>query len=172
MVRKHYENQNGSGSYSQKNPNRRRKSEQHGRNTNYQNNNMNQKPEAQNLQQNVIQGTNVQDRARSEVNSHDQNFPQHAQGNTGHGSGRTKAGLRGVKAYEPRSRDSGQQRGYSRDRNREMSSQRPKHSRFSGRYPGIYRNRPEETIEDIKQDIIRLEKEIDLEIKEIKSLKL
>ena len=39
-------------------------------------------------------------------------------------------------------------------------------SRFSSR------NRSEETIEDIKAEIIRIEKEIDLEIKEIKSMKL
>jgi len=41
----------------------------------------------------------------------------------------------------------------------------------SGRY-GNSRNRAEETIEDIKRDIMRIEKEIELEIKEIRSLKL
>ena len=35
-----------------------------------------------------------------------------------------------------------------------------------------YRNRAEETIDDIKEDILRIEKEIDMEIKEIKNLKL
>jgi hypothetical protein len=33
------------------------------------------------------------------------------------------------------------------------------------------RNRAEETIDDIKHDILRLEKEIELEIREIRSLK-
>jgi hypothetical protein len=127
MVRKHYENQNGTGSNSQKSPNWRQKSEQHGRGANYQNNSKNQRQEAQNLQHN---------------------------------------------AYEARSRDGGQQRGHSRDRNREVMSQRSRQLGFSGRSPDNYRGRSEETIEDIKQDIIRLEKEIDLEIKEIKSLKL
>lgn len=37
---------------------------------------------------------------------------------------------------------------------------------------GTLRNRADETIDDIKEDIVRLEKEIDLEIKEIRSMKL
>jgi hypothetical protein len=37
---------------------------------------------------------------------------------------------------------------------------------------GALRNRADETIDDIKEDIIRIEKEIDLEIKEIRSMKL
>jgi hypothetical protein len=127
MVKKHYENQNGTGSYPQKTPNWRKKSEQHNRSANHQNNSKNQRHEAKNPQQNT---------------------------------------------YEPRSRDGGQQRGHNRDRSREMISQRSRQSGFSGRSPDNYRSRSEETIEDIKQDIIRLEKEIDLEIKEIKSLKL
>ena len=47
---------------------------------------------------------------------------------------------------------------YYRDRNND---------RFSS-----VRNRADETIDDIKEDIVRLEKEIDLEIKEIRSMKL
>lgn len=126
MVRKHYDNQNGDGSHTQKNSNRHQRPEHHGKSANHQNNNRAQRQEAQNVQK---------------------------------------------KAFEPHSRDSGHQRGYNRERSRETDSQ-SRHSGFSGRYPGNYKNRSEETIDDIKQDIIRLEKEIELEIKEIRSLKL
>ncbi|MGE5613951.1 MAG: hypothetical protein ACM3XR_06045 [Bacillota bacterium] len=126
MVKRHYENQNGDGSSTQKNSNRHQKPEQHGRIANYQNNNRIQRSESQNIQK---------------------------------------------KAFELHSRDSGQQRGYSREKGRETESQ-PRHSGYSGRHQGNYKNRSEETIDDIKQDIIRLEKEIELEIKEIRSLKL
>jgi hypothetical protein len=64
-----------------------------------------------------------------------------------------------------------------RDRNRDKdgerdNQQRPFSNAAGGRFSSISRSRAEETIDDIKEDIIRLEKEIDLEIKEIRSLKL
>jgi hypothetical protein len=127
MIRKHYGNHGDSGSYSQKNSNKRQRSEQHGRGANNQGNSRNQKQE-------------------------DQNFHQ--------------------KASELRSRNNSQQRGYSRDRSKETVAQRQRYPGSSGRSHESSRNKSEETIEDIKQDIIRLEKEIDLEIKEIRSLKL
>ena len=47
-----------------------------------------------------------------------------------------------------------------------------KYNNRNRRYGNSLRNKPEETIEDIKDDIVRLEKEIELEIKDIRSLKL
>ena len=73
-------------------------------------------------------------------------------------------------------RENGQNKGYYRDRNR--NNDRDAHRRqypsapSGSKYGNIQRNRADETIDDIKEDIIRLEKEIDLEIKEIRSLKL
>jgi hypothetical protein len=70
-------------------------------------------------------------------------------------------------------KEGGQNKGFYRSRESERDSQprqrtvQPSGSRYSG--PRI---RAEETIDDIKEDIIRLEKEIELEMKEIKSLKL
>lgn len=46
----------------------------------------------------------------------------------------------------------------------------PRNYHYSGRR--VERVKAVETVEDIKKDIIRIEKEIDLEIKEIRSLKL
>lgn len=61
-------------------------------------------------------------------------------------------------------RENAPNKGYYRDRNRNKPVN-------SGRFINN-RNKAEETIDDIKEDIVRLEKEIELEIKEIKSLKL
>lgn len=77
--------------------------------------------------------------------------------------------------HENNPRESGQGKSYYRDRNKdtERDSQPRQYPSASGaRYSPGFRNKPEETIDDIKQDIIRLEKEIDLEIKDIKSMKL
>ena len=66
-----------------------------------------------------------------------------------------------------RPREGGQNRGYYRDsQQRQHSSSQPSAPRYSSR------NRVEETIDDIKEDIVRIEKEIEMEINEIKSLKL
>lgn len=74
-------------------------------------------------------------------------------------------------------RDNGQNRANYREKNKENDRDcRPR--QYSGtsstphKYGNSLRNRAEETIDDIKEDIIRIEKEIDLEIKEIKSMKL
>lgn len=61
-------------------------------------------------------------------------------------------------------RDGG--RPYYRDNQRQHSSSQGQYQRNAGR------SRTEETIEDIVMDISRIEKEIELEIKEIKSLRL
>ena len=82
-----------------------------------------------------------------------------------------------AKQHEQHGRESGQQRGYYRDREKPRDSERDVQPRQhsgaqQGRYGNNQRSRAEETIDDIKQDIIRLEKEIDLEIMEIRSMKL
>jgi hypothetical protein len=74
---------------------------------------------------------------------------------------------RGDRPEGGRPRDGGQNRGYYRDRdNQPRQHQQSSGPRFNTR------NRAEETIDDIKEDITRIEKEIELEIKEIRSLKL
>jgi len=80
------------------------------------------------------------------------------------------------KVRERDSRDNTQSRGYYRNKNKDNSrgndNPQRQHS-SSGRYGGNnHRSRAEETIDDIKEDIVRIEKEIELEIKEIRSLKL
>lgn len=45
-------------------------------------------------------------------------------------------------------------------------------SSFQNAQPRISRVKTEETVDDIKADIVRIEKEIQLEIKEIKSMRL
>lgn len=62
-------------------------------------------------------------------------------------------------------KESGQQRYSHRDNQHRQNSSGHSYSRYG-------RTRAEETVDDIKLDISRLEKEIDLEIKEIKSLRL
>jgi len=85
-----------------------------------------------------------------------------------------------------REQTSGRNRDQSSGRNREQISYRDR-SNISGRsglsrqnyqqnYTGGIRNpvkyKAEETVDDIKEDIARLEKEIHMEIKEIRSMKL
>lgn len=78
--------------------------------------------------------------------------------------------------HENNSREAGQGKGYYRDRNKDADRESQPRQYPSppggGRFNPNLRNKPEETIDDIKEDIIRLEKEIELEIKDIRSLKL
>jgi len=93
----------------------------------------------------------------------------------GHLQAASKGFNRGSRTHEQQNRESGQQRSFNRDRLRdnERDAQPRQHSAMSGgRYGNALRNKAEETIDDIKLDIIRLEKEIELEIKEIRDLKL
>lgn len=120
-----------------------------------------------------------QNRTQNSAKSPDAQNPGTAQNNHFHSG--SKNLNRGSKAHDQQAREngqqpreSGQQRSYYRDRVRDNDKdvQPRQHTAASaGRY-GALRNRAEETIDDIKLDIIRLEKEIELEIKEIKSLKL
>lgn len=57
-----------------------------------------------------------------------------------------------------------------REEKRDRGREKRQYSRIGSNYS--QRNAANETIDDIKEDIVRIEKEIRLEIKEIKSLKL
>lgn len=63
-------------------------------------------------------------------------------------------------------KDAPQGKNYGRDNSRQPHAGHPSQGRYNNRV------KAEETVEDIKADIHRIEKEIQLEIKEIKSLKL
>lgn len=106
--------------------------------------------------------------AQKNQNRH-QKSEQHGRGANSNRTKKAETQNSQKKAFE---RDSGQHRGYNRERSRETDFQQTRYSGFSGRHTGNYKSRAEETIDDIKQDIIRIEKEIELEIKEIRSLKL
>lgn len=103
-------------------------------------------------------------------------FGQNQRGQSSHQQGGTQSdGAKGYRDAQGRSNGQsmkGQQERYYREKNRE--SDRDNHHKGSSgsRFVNIIKNRAEETIDDIKEDILRLEKEIELEIKEIRSLKL
>jgi len=84
--------------------------------------------------------------------------------NQPHGQSQARRGAQASKQNGGNMREGISNKGFYRDRNRNKST-------GSGRYANN-RGRAEETIDDIKKDIVRIEKEIELEIKEIKSLKL
>lgn len=125
-----------------------------------------------------------QDRGQERSQSMDQNQPAGANQGQSHQQNQMrspernrmsdKAQAQGMKGQGERhegghSREQGQGKGFYRDREgapRQHSGNVP-----APRYNNS-RNRSEETVEDIKEDILRLEKEIELEIKEIRSLKL
>ncbi len=92
--------------------------------------------------------------------------------NQGHQSG-PRNNNHGSRSHDGYNKESNQSKGYYRDRNREdRDTQSRRHSSSScGKHSNMKRNRAEETIDDIKHDILRLEKEIELEIREIRSLK-
>jgi len=69
-------------------------------------------------------------------------------------------------------RDNNQQRNFNREMPNRDNSPRPSYSNQSSASRHYNRIRSEETIDDIKSDIIRIEKEIELELKEIKTLRL
>ncbi len=161
----------------EKNQGGQQRSEQPRNRSNYQRYNQGQRSHNQNRTQNSTKNPDVQNPANKEAQGQNQNTAQNSHFQSG-----SKNYNRGPRAHEqqPREngqqpRESGQQRGYYRDRVRDndRDAQLRQHSAASGgRYGNALRNRAEETIDDIKLDIIRLEKEIELEIKEIRSLKL
>lgn len=92
---------------------------------------------------------------------------QHRGGNYG---GSNYQGHRGSgdQGFRRENRDNSQNRNYNRDN----ASKHGSPSSHSGQQRYNNKVKTEETIEDIRVDISRIEKEIELEIKEIRSLKL
>jgi hypothetical protein len=77
---------------------------------------------------------------------------------------------KGPRSHDAYSRDNSRQRGYYRDKGK--GTDRNHQQKYSGgRYGNTHKSKEEETIEDIKRDILRIEKEIELEIREIRSMK-
>jgi len=122
-------------------------------------------------------GQQRSEQSRNRSNYHRYNQRNHNQ-NRSQSSAKSPDNNRASRAHEQLPKENGQQarenvqqRSFYRDRDKD--TQLRQHSAASGtRYGSVIRNKAEETIEDIKLDIIRLEKEIELEIKEIRSLKL
>jgi len=90
------------------------------------------------------------------------------QGRSASGKGHSQGPQKSAKGHDSYSRDNSRQRGYYRDRGKGGDRDHQKHS---GRHGNTHKGREEETIEDIRRDIERIEKEIELEIKEIRSMK-
>lgn len=184
MVRKQDENQAGSGQSAERTQGGQQKPEQQLRNrVNNPGYNQNQRGQNQSHQQSGGQVIGVQGSSHKDGQGHNQSQPvQGGQGlNQSHSQSQPRNAALGTRSQPDRHdghpRENSQNRGYYRDRNREgdrdtQPRQYAAASSSGGRYGNSLRNRAEETIEDIKEDIIRLEKEIELEIKEIKSLKL
>ena len=119
-----------------------------------------------------------QGQAPNHSRNHTQNKPQNpghgqyqvqqhyqGQGAKNQGSGQSQKSQHGQQHEPPaHTRENGSGRSFYRDR--DSLPRQTSIPKYSGRA------RIEETIEDIKEDIISIEKEIELEIKEIKSLKL
>ncbi|HEX2945121.1 MAG TPA: hypothetical protein VHT96_04125 [Clostridia bacterium] len=140
------------------------------RGRNYQGYNQGQRQHNQARQQNQ-QNTDAQ------VSSNRESQGQNQSQNTNQGHFQPRNNMHQAKQHDPHVKENGQQRGYYRDREKprdiEKDAQPRQHTGApQARYGNNQRSRAEETIDDIKQDIIRLEKEIDLEIKEIRSMKL
>jgi hypothetical protein len=135
------------------------KSEQRSR-PNHQN--PNTKGQYQARQQNGARSAETQSAPNKDAQAQNKDASRQAQFQSGQ-----RGSNHGQRSHEGRSRENNPQfRGYYRDRNRDAD----KDAHFS-RHSNVQRNRADETIDDIKQDIIRIEKEIELEIKEIRSLK-
>jgi len=82
-------------------------------------------------------------------------------------------GAKGHKDAQGRSNGQGiRSQQYHREKTRDGERDSLYKGLSGGRISNIIKNRAEETIDDIKEDILRLEKEIELEIMEIRSMKL
>lgn len=173
MVGKNNINQTGNNVNTEKSEPGQQKSEQPQRNrSNYQRYNQGQRTQNQNRPQNSTpnstQNSDAHDTANKEPKGQSRKAAQNSHFQPG-----PRNNNRGARTNETQPRENGQQRGYYRDRVRDNDrDSQPRQHSASGRYGNITRNRAEETIDDIKLDIVRIEKEIDLEIKEIRSLKL
>lgn len=178
MVKKYEENQDGNGHNVEKGQNRYQKPEQQSRgrtNNSFGRNQRGQPPRQQAGEQGEI--------AKGQVHTEAQGGSQGRSGQDGPDSNQPRGqfqprnNAQGMRNQTERQEGAGPNRRYHErnERNREAgrNSQQRQHSGASGgRFGGAVKNRAEETIDDIKEDIARLEKEIKLEINEIKSLKL
>ena len=186
MVGKKDENQTEGSQGAEKSQGGQQKPEQQVRNrVNNQGNNQNQRGHSPFRQQGGAQADKVQSPNRRDGQNPNQSHTnQGGQANPGNSQvSQPRNNTQGVRnqpdRHDEQTRENGQNRGYYRDRNKTRDNERdcvPRQHVGStpsgGRYGNSLRNRAEETIDDIKEDISRIEKEIELEIKEIKSLKL
>ncbi len=133
------------------------------------NQNFNTKGQYQPRQQNAQRNADTQIALNKDAQSQNKDALRTGQNQSG-----PRNNNHGPRNHDSHNRDNGQTRGYYRDRNREVDkdAQLRQHTMPAfTRHQAVQRVKAEETIDDIKQDIIRLEKEIELEIKEIRSLK-
>lgn len=180
MVKKQDENQAGNGQNSEKNQNGQQKPDQQVRaRNNNQGYNQNQRGQNQFRQHGGGQTEGTRSQAHKEGQNGSQN--QAGQGNNqAHNQFQPRNNVQGSRNQSERqegfTRENNPNRHF-RDRNKERDNDRDGQQRqygspAGGRFGNGLRIRADETIDDIKEDIIRLEKEIELEIKEIRSLKL
>jgi hypothetical protein len=183
MVRKQDEIQTGSVQNAEKKQGGQQKPEQQLRNrVNHQGYNQSQRGQNQSYHQSGGQAAGVQiiNHKDNTGNNQNQSGQSGQVANQGHNQSQTRNNLQGLKnpaeRHEGHPREGVQNRGYYREKNRDNDRENIRQyagaASPGGKYGNILRNRAEETIDDIKEDITRLEKEIELEIKEIKSLKL
>lgn len=168
MVRNRSENNADAGANAEKSQNVQQRDHQPRNRSNHQG--YNSRNQYQARQQSVTRNGETQREAGRDAAPQGQGMPAGGQSQP---QSVQKGNNFGLRNNEGHSREGMQQRGYYRERNRDADRDlQHKHSGQSyGKYGNAQRNRAEETIDDIKQDIIRLEKEIELEIKEIRSLK-
>lgn len=180
MVRKNYNNQSG-GNQGKSRREQQKPEHQTQSRANNQSYSQNRRSQNQARQPGGVQNNGAHVSSNKEATAQSQNTGRNtsAQGGQGLGQGRRQPyqrnSYRGAKTNEQQTGEGAQTKGYYRDRAK--SSERDKPPRHypaasAGRYGSNQRNKGEETIDDIKRDIVRLEKEIELEIKEIRSLKL
>lgn len=158
MVRNRNENQAETGANVEKSPGTQLRENQSRSRGNHQS--FNPRSQYQPRQQNGGRSGDTQNRDASSqsisASSTSQGQLQTPQRSSSHGS----------RTYEGHNA----QRGY-RDRIRDADKDQKHYAQSYAKHTGTQKSRAEETIDDIKQDIIRIEKEIELEIKEIRSLK-
>jgi hypothetical protein len=99
-------------------------------------------------------------RGRQQNTARNENSGRDAQNTSAAGQAHSQGTQKGPRNYDGYGRDNSRQKGYHRDKGKNY-----------GRYAHTGKSREEETIDDIKRDILRIEKEIELEIKEIRSMK-
>ena len=111
-------------------------------------------------------------RSRQQNTTRNEERSKDAKGTSASNHGHSLGTQKNSRNYDGFNRDNARQRGYRRDKGKGADRDNQKHSAQShGRYGHSRKSREDETIEDIKRDILRIEKEIELEIREIRSMK-